>query len=147
MSLPFTPLFINGEWRAASNGVTFDIFNPATGKVVGASASASLEDCTAAIEAAARAFKTWEHSPLAARRDVFLRAADLLETEKYRGRVAERTKEELAVAADMFVFNYAMQPNHLRNYAGAIQLLKGETFPSVIHGGQVFAQRRALGVM
>ena len=147
MSFPFTPLFVGGEWRPASDGATFDISNPATGKVVGTSASASEEDCVAAIEAAARAFKTWEHSPLAVRRDVFLRAADLLETEEYREKVATATKEELAVAADMTLFNYTMQPNHLRNYAGAIQLLKGETFPSVIHGGRVFAQRRALGVM
>ncbi|KAI1793495.1 aldehyde dehydrogenase [Ganoderma leucocontextum] len=147
MSLPFTPLFIDGEWRPASNGATFDIHNPATGKVVGSSASASAEDCVAAIEAAARAFKTWEHSPLSVRRDVFLRAAALLETEKYREKVVAGTKEELSVAADMFVLNHTMQPNHLRNYAGAIQLLKGETFPSVIQGGQVFAQRRALGVI
>ncbi len=82
MSLPFTPLFIDGEWRPASNGATFDISNPATGKVVGTSASASAEDCVTAIEAAGRAFKTWEHSHLAVRRDVFLRAADLLESAK-----------------------------------------------------------------
>ena len=57
------------------------------------------------------------------------------------------TKEELASRADMFLMNHTVQINHLRNFAAAIQLLKGETFPSVVPGGQVFAQRRALGVM
>ena len=146
-AVPFTGLFIDGEWRPASTGATFDVVNPATSKVVGTSASASADDCVAAIEAAGRAFRTWEHSPLPVRRDVFLRAADLLATEKYRQKVAVATKEELASGADMFLMNHTVQINHLRNFAAAIQLLKGETFPSVVPGGQVFAQRRALGVM
>ncbi|TBU30583.1 aldehyde dehydrogenase [Dichomitus squalens] len=146
-SIPFTGLFIDGEWRPASTGATFGVLNPATGKVIGTSASASADDCVAAIEAAARAFKTWEHSPLPVRRDVFLRAAELLATGKYKAKVAAATKEELAASADMFWMNHTVQINHLRNFAGAIQLLKGETFPSVVPGGQVFAQRRALGVI
>ena len=115
-AVPFTRLFIDGEWRPASTGATFDVVNPATSKVVGTSASASADDCVAAIEAAGRAFRTWEHSPLPVRRDVFLRAADLLATEKYKQKVAVATKEELASGADMFLMNHTVQINHLRNF-------------------------------
>ena len=147
MSLPFTPLFIDGEWRPASTGATFEVRNPTSGAVVGTAASASEEDCAAAVEAAARAFTTWENTPLMARRDLLLRAADILGTEKYRKKVALIPTEELSSTEDMFPFNYSGEIGLLRNFASLAMAIKGEAFPSIIPGGQVMAQRRAFGVV
>ncbi|KAI0741632.1 aldehyde dehydrogenase [Daedaleopsis nitida] len=134
MTLPFSPLFIDGEWRPASTGATFDVYNPTTGKVVGTAASASAGDCAAAVEAAARAFPAWESTPAMVRRDIFLKAADILETERYREKIARVAGEEVAATEDMMPFSHYGQ-------------LKGETFESVVPGGRVFAHRRALGVV
>jgi succinate-semialdehyde dehydrogenase/glutarate-semialdehyde dehydrogenase len=47
-----TGLLINGEWREASDGGTFDVHDPATGEVLATLASATSEDAIAALDAA-----------------------------------------------------------------------------------------------
>ncbi|OBZ77471.1 Vanillin dehydrogenase [Grifola frondosa] len=147
MSVPFTSLLINGQLRPASTEATFEVRNPYSNKVVGLAAAASSQDCKDAIDAAARAFGTWENSPLIARRDVFLKAADLFESEKYRERAKVALQEETAATDGMFSSGYLGSVNALRNYAGMVTQLRGETFPSVLEGGYAVAQRRAIGVV
>jgi succinate-semialdehyde dehydrogenase/glutarate-semialdehyde dehydrogenase len=48
-----TGLLINGAWRAASDGGTFEVENPATGEVIATLASATRADAAAAMDAAA----------------------------------------------------------------------------------------------
>ncbi|OJT02400.1 Vanillin dehydrogenase [Trametes pubescens] len=147
MALPSTPLFIDGEWRASCSGATYEVRNPNTGRVVGTAASASAEDCAAAVEAAARAFTTWETSPLSLRRDILLKASEHLSSDEYKARVMAAVGEETSATAETHVFNILGPTNELRNFAGAIGQLKGEAFTSHIPGGQVFCQRRPLGVV
>jgi succinate-semialdehyde dehydrogenase/glutarate-semialdehyde dehydrogenase len=45
-------LYIDSKWRAASNGATFTIINPATEEPLGQMASATEQDVDAAIAAA-----------------------------------------------------------------------------------------------
>ena len=54
-----TGLYINGVWRDASDGKTFDVFDPATGKLLKTIADASYEDGQAAIAAAHDTQKSW----------------------------------------------------------------------------------------
>ncbi|KAI0642106.1 aldehyde dehydrogenase [Trametes meyenii] len=144
---PLTSLFIDGEWRPSSTGTTFEVRNPATGNVVGTGAAASHEDCAAAVETAALAFQTWEDSPLSLRRDILLKAADILASPEYKEKVMATVKEETAAMDDTVVFNHTAPVNEMRNFAGATTRLKGEAFVSWLPGGQVFAQRKALGVV
>ncbi|KAI0075312.1 aldehyde dehydrogenase [Panus rudis PR-1116 ss-1] len=145
--LPFTPLLIDGQFRPASNGASFEVRNPFSQKVVGRAASATSQDVKDAIESAGRAFQTWEKTPLGQRRDIFLKAADLLDTEKYKAKINAAAKEETASVDYMSIFNiYAASPQ-IRDVAGMISHLKGETFPSDVPGGYVVAQRRAMGVV
>ncbi|KAI0628648.1 aldehyde dehydrogenase [Trametes polyzona] len=147
MSLPATRLFIDGEWRPSSTGATYEVCNPNTGQVVGTAASASAGDCASAVEAAARAFPAWEQYPLPMRRDILLRAADVLASDEYRARVMDAVKEETSATDETVVFNHAAPVNELRAFAGAVAELKGETFVSGMSGGQVFVQRRGMGVV
>ncbi|BCJ88551.1 aldehyde dehydrogenase family protein [Effusibacillus dendaii] len=50
------PLFINGQWRPASSGETFDVVNPATGAVVAKVAKATKQDAEEAIRVARETF-------------------------------------------------------------------------------------------
>ncbi|KAH6854226.1 Aldehyde/histidinol dehydrogenase [Chaetomium sp. MPI-CAGE-AT-0009] len=71
------PFFINGK-EAIHPDRTFNVVSPATGEVVHKSASASEEDVRAAIDAAANAFRTWKKALPALRRDIFLKAAEIM---------------------------------------------------------------------
>jgi acyl-CoA reductase-like NAD-dependent aldehyde dehydrogenase len=146
-SVPVVNLYIDGEWRPAGTQETYEVRNPQSNDVVGLAASASLDDCVAAVEAAGRAFETWEHSPLSQRRSIFLKAAELMGSEKYKAKVYEAIRAETAAVQVWAGHDSVLPRGSLEHYAGLVADLKGETFPSLIPGGHVIAQRRAMGVM
>ncbi len=51
---------IGGEWRAASDGKTRPVLNPATGETIAEVPEGTVEDAHAALEAAQRAQPAWE---------------------------------------------------------------------------------------
>ena len=69
-----TQLYINGQWRDASDGKTFDVLDPATGKVLKTISDASFEDGQLAITAAHETQKTWARTAPRQRAEL-LRAA------------------------------------------------------------------------
>ncbi len=54
-----TQSYINGEWRDAESGGTFDVRNPATGEVIAQVADAGAVETQQAIEAANAALPAW----------------------------------------------------------------------------------------
>lgn len=145
---PFTPLLIHGQHRPASTNKTFEVKNPYSGEIVGTAASASHEDCIAAVESAGEAFKTWEHTSIVKKREIFLRAAELVTTDKYKRLIHQSTAEETAAADYWGTFNWIGASNSLRTHAGFVTDLKGDTFPSSsVPGATVTTVRRAMGVM
>ncbi|THH30803.1 hypothetical protein EUX98_g3383 [Antrodiella citrinella] len=145
--VPFTSLFIDGESRPASDNKSFEVRNPYTGKVVGLAASATSDDCRAAIESAGKAFKIWENTTLLERRDVFLRAAALLATDRYYQKIQDTTRDETAATDHLKFVNYYGPISLLKDVAGTTSELKGEIYPSEVQGGQVVVERRAKGVV
>ena len=71
-------LFVGGRWRAASDGATLDVLDPATGEVIKTVASAAPEDGAAALDAACDAFPAWARMPARERAEILRRAFDLL---------------------------------------------------------------------
>jgi succinylglutamic semialdehyde dehydrogenase len=76
-----SPLFIDGEWCAAS-GPVFRSQNPGTGATVWEGKSASAEDVERAVKSARRAFPTWSAMPFDARCEIVRRFAALLTERK-----------------------------------------------------------------
>ena len=96
-TLPYrVPLFIDGKETPSSEGKSFEVKNPYSHKVVSISQSASKADCQAACDAAAKAFKSWEKTTPSARRAIFLKAADLIESDKYKPLIVEACQNETA---------------------------------------------------
>ncbi|HET7656577.1 MAG TPA: aldehyde dehydrogenase family protein, partial [Luteimonas sp.] len=56
-------LFIGGKWRAARDGRTFEVGEPATGKPLAQVSEASREDVADAVQAARRALPKWSAAP------------------------------------------------------------------------------------
>ncbi|MFE4833583.1 NAD-dependent succinate-semialdehyde dehydrogenase [Arthrobacter sp. NPDC056691] len=73
-----TGLLINGAWRDASGGGTFDVEDPATGKVLATLASATSEDALAALDAADGVQTSWARTAPRHRAEILRRAFDLV---------------------------------------------------------------------
>src|SRR5688572_547036 len=74
-------LLIGGEWAEAESGETFEVYDPATGEVVGQAAAAGRADVDAAVQAARQAFapgSAWRAMTPQKRGEVLWKIADLV---------------------------------------------------------------------
>ncbi|MBF8184755.1 NAD-dependent succinate-semialdehyde dehydrogenase [Nonomuraea sp. K274] len=104
-------LFINGKWTDASQGATFEVLDPSTGKVLCAVSDASPEDGMAALEAAAAAQAAFAATPPRERSDMLMRAFRLLHERidtlallmtLEMGKPLAESRGEIAYAAEFF---------------------------------------------
>lgn len=86
VSLQNKKILIDGGWRAASTGATFEVYNPATQAAIGTMPKCSREDVKAAIDAAKAASRRMAAMPVGMRAQLLKKAAE----------VAERRKDEMA---------------------------------------------------
>ncbi|WP_029145818.1 NAD-dependent succinate-semialdehyde dehydrogenase [Microbacterium luticocti] len=77
-----TGLFIGGEWIDAEDGKTFDVQDPATGRVIHTIADASPADGIRALDAAVAAQDAWAATPPRTRSDILRRAWELVQEHK-----------------------------------------------------------------
>lgn len=73
-----TGIHVDGTWRDAASGATFEVENPATGEVVARLADGGADDAAAAIETAARTQAEWAAVPARERAEILRRAYELL---------------------------------------------------------------------
>ncbi|MFE3835657.1 NAD-dependent succinate-semialdehyde dehydrogenase [Pseudogemmobacter sonorensis] len=78
MDYPEISMFIDGEWRAASDGARLPVLNPATEEELATVPLATADDLDRAVAAAVRAFRIWRDTPAFERYRILRRAADLL---------------------------------------------------------------------
>ncbi|HDR9586411.1 TPA: aldehyde dehydrogenase family protein [Burkholderia stabilis] len=137
---------INGEWCASLSGATFDNLNPAdTRDLVGRFQASNAADATAAIQAAAAAFKGWKALSVAARAKFLLKAADYLEqhVERFADDLTREEGKPRNLARDEFL----RSAQTLRFYAIEAQSFGGETFPTDDPKMSVYTLREPLGVV
>jgi succinate-semialdehyde dehydrogenase / glutarate-semialdehyde dehydrogenase len=77
-SLLKTKAYIAGEWQDAADGTTFEVRNPATGRVLGTVPKMGATETRRAIEAAERAWGAWRAQPAKARAAVLRKWHDLM---------------------------------------------------------------------
>ncbi|URK18776.1 aldehyde dehydrogenase family protein [Thalassospira sp. GO-4] len=119
---------IDGKLVAPKNGKTFDVINPATGKVIGQAADGDADDVAIAVDIAKKAQKDWAERPARERGKLVAECGRVLmaHTEELGRLVAlesgkalrTESRVEASVLADMFVF-----------FGGLASELKGETVP------------------
>jgi len=139
------PMYVDGEWRLASDGATRDLQNPANGQVVAAVAEATATDAEAAIAAARRAFDQgpWSSTSAADRAALLFRVADAIDAARdefaridtlNNGKPLRETEYDAVDAANCF-----------RYYAGLATKPHGQTF-DVPAPSQTFTVREPIGV-
>jgi aldehyde dehydrogenase (NAD+) len=124
-----TRLLINNEWVDASDGKTFDTYNPATGEVIAKVAHATAKDVDMAVKAARRALEAgpWGRMDAADRGRLLFKLADRIEQEA--GELA--MLESLNCGKTIRDSRGDMQGvvNTLRYYAGWADKIEGRTVP------------------
>ncbi|WP_144874560.1 NAD-dependent succinate-semialdehyde dehydrogenase [Microbacterium sp. 1.5R] len=75
-------LFIDGVWRSGGDGATFPVIDPSDGSTIAEFAIATIDDCTAAVEAAEAALPAWAATSPRERSEILRRAFDILTEEK-----------------------------------------------------------------
>jgi acyl-CoA reductase-like NAD-dependent aldehyde dehydrogenase len=119
------PLIIDG--KEISTATKFSVISPESSKVIWECSSASREDAVAAVEAAARAFPAWSKSRIEDRRQIFLKAADILET---RAEECRRSMTQETGALEQFSnFNISTSADLLREVAGRISAALAGSIP------------------
>ncbi|KAF5603013.1 aldehyde dehydrogenase [Fusarium pseudocircinatum] len=115
------PFLINGSDHTSERAV--DVVSPASGEVVHRYHSADVKDANAAVEAAAEAFKSWRKTRPSERRDLFLKAAEIMQ--KRRDELRGYSMSETGSDATWADFDISTGISHLKEVAGRIGTLEG----------------------
>ena len=138
-------LLIGGQWRDSASGRTYEQTFPFTGETVGTAAAAGREDAAAAADAAQLAFAGWSQSAPAQRREILLRAADLM---VQRGEaIAAIVTQETGGVFGWGMFNVQLAAGMLREAAAQAYWMTGEVIPSDVPGKLAMAIRQPAGVV
>ncbi len=140
-------MFINGAWRDAADGKTFESFNPTTGEAWAEIPEATAADVDRAVTAAHRAFSEgeWANALPTARGKLLRRLGDLLADKSEElgrietidtGKMLKETRWQAKYIAEFFHF-----------YAGAADKVMGQTLPIDKADMWAMTMREPLGVV
>jgi acyl-CoA reductase-like NAD-dependent aldehyde dehydrogenase len=138
--------YINGEWTGSASGQRVTRENPANiSEIIGSYPLGGVDETTAAIEAAHRAFPAWKAMPWPARSEILHRAANIL----------DENKEELARTMTCEMGKPIGEARGevkrgvvlLRYYAGEGMRSLGEVYPASDGKTLLYSNRIPLGVV
>ncbi len=138
-------MYIDGKWVDARSGETFEDMNPYTGEVYAHVPAGKREDATRAIEAAQNAFPKWAETPPGKRREIFLKAADIMEERE--DDLVKAMMEEVGGTIGISMFQMHFVPGLYRTAAAAAYDVKGEIIPSDHKKSFFMALRQPAGVV
>lgn len=137
--------FINGQWVDAGSGKTFDVMNPATGKLIARVPELSADEVDLAINGAAKAQKAWAQKT-ARERSIILRrwfelmhehADDLaLLITSEQGKPYAEAKGEVKYAASFIEW-----------FAEEGRRIYGRTIPQTSHDRRLLVLKQPVGVV
>lgn len=116
------PLQINGQ--EIRTKTTFKVVNPGSGNVLWECSSASMFDALKAAEGAQLAFSAWSKMKAATRRDIFLRAADVVASRA--DELTEYVRLETGATEPWAAFNINGSIEQLRDVAGRVSNVVGQ---------------------
>lgn len=138
------PLIINGEERNAAS--TFDVVSPYTNRTCWTVASATSQDAITAVESAEAAFPKWSQTKPTVRRDILLKAADILESRLEEYAEYMRTEMGADVGASQF-FVVPLAISMLRDIAGRITSICGSVPVVETEGQSGIVYKEPMGVI
>ncbi|KAI1150493.1 Aldehyde/histidinol dehydrogenase [Nemania diffusa] len=136
--------YVNGEWVKAASGKTFEVHDPATGKLVGTCPEFDAKDTEKAIAAAAEAFKSFRTKTGRERSKLLRKWYDLVmeNSEDLAKLITLENGKPLADAKGEV--NYAAQ--FFEWFSEEAPRIYGETIPATIPGNRVMTLKQPVGV-
>jgi acyl-CoA reductase-like NAD-dependent aldehyde dehydrogenase len=116
------PLWIDGKEEFTSS--TFDVTTPKTNETCWKAASATTEDALRAVSSAQAAFPSWSKTKPTTRRDILLKAADLLEERTQDNAVYMETEMGTDIGVAMY-FVIPLAIKMCKDIAGRITSICG----------------------
>ena len=98
------PFWLDGKEKTTNK--TFNVISPHTGEIIWKSSAADSDDVTAAISSSKKAFQTWRWSKPRQRREIFLRAHEILKERKAQSFAYSHT--ETGAPEEMFGLEYGV---------------------------------------
>jgi delta 1-pyrroline-5-carboxylate dehydrogenase len=102
---------------------SFPVIAPATGKLLHHCSSVSVEDAISAVEVAQKAFPNWCNTTPSEKRDIFLKAADIMQ--RRAKELESYMTDETGCAETWAGFNTGLASEILKDVAGRISSLVG----------------------
>ncbi len=136
--------YIDGTWRPARSGATFESLDPSDGHVIGTFAASDSDDVADAAAAATAAFPTWRATPAPRRGEIMYRFAALLAEHKERVSVAMTSEMGKVIAEARGDVQEGIDIAYLM--AGEGRRLFGDTVPSELPHKWAMSVREPLGV-
>lgn len=117
-------LYIDGKWRDAEGGKTFDVYNPANGEYMTKCAAASKADVDEAVAAAWKAFPAWKKTSTTERAAILLKIADIIDANKDHLAMIETLDNGKPIRETTNV-DVPLSSDHFRYFAGVIRAEEG----------------------
>lgn len=137
-------LYIDGAWKDARSGATFEVTDPATGRPIGQVAGAGVEDVRDAIDAADRAFPAWAALTAYQRSEKLYAAYELLQ-ERHEDLAKLMTSEQgKPIRAARTEVTYAA--SFLLWFAEEAKRVYGRTIPSSRADQRFMVMHQPVGV-
>ena len=117
-------LFIDGEWKDASDGGLFKSYSPATGEMLAEIAEATKEDVDLAVAAAYKALPSWSKTSPIERQNLLLKIADIIDANAKHLAMVE-TLDNGKPIRETSTVDIPMSADHFRYFAGVIRAEEG----------------------
>ena len=137
------PLWLDGKEVTTSK--TFDVISPVSDRVIHKAAAASVEDVEATLRSSQQAFRKWSLSPPPVRRDIFLKAAQILIERKEECWSA--VGDETGCDRQYFEFTFDLTVQACKDVAGLVQMICGTVRNMAENGRSAMVLREPYGVV
>lgn len=138
-------MYLDGQWISSATGKTFDVYNPATGKLVATVADGNRVETKQAIDAAHLAFKDWAATSAKQRGKILKKAQQIMHErvdEIARLAVLENGKPFLEAKGEV---NFAL--GYFDWFAEEARRAYGSIVPSPFANKRLWVQSQPLGVV
>jgi betaine-aldehyde dehydrogenase len=137
--------FIGGQWVDSAGGKTLPVENPANGETIANVQASGQEDVDRAVEAAAKAFETWQNTTPQDRSRMLLKLADAIEDRADElGRIESQNAGKPVQAA---IDEMSAVADNLRFFAGAARVMEGKAAGEYLAGHTSLIRRDPVGVV
>ena len=138
-------VFLNGEWRDANDGATFEISNPSTGNIIGTAPMCGRAETIDAINAASTAFPGWRDAGAEARSAIIYRLYEALMDNKQA--LAEILTEEMGKPIREAVGEIIFGANFFKWFAEEARRVYGDVIPSPWPNKRMIVTKEPVGVV